>query len=377
MLVCSLPSALLVNPRTGRPRGRARMKIPLGIGRGSGKLVSKFPTMKIITADQVHAALRFPDFIDALQESFAGHYTMPPRQVMLLDEASGSHDAFAMLPSWNDEVIALKAFTYFPGNQPPHRSLYSQIMVFDRSCGEPLGAGGRRQRDLLADRRGFGAGVAVSFPPGFGNAAFARHGETGAVPHPRPCQRPPAEKGAHLGPLAGQGGLSGRNDEREIPALEFDVAADLATACGQADIVVCATGSTEILVRGEWIRPGTHTDFLGNHHATKRECDTAMVTRSRVFVDTTGQLFQGSGRDPRAGGRRGFLDGSSGGRIVRSLPWKRARTAKRRGDHALQIRRLRARRSVWSGQRVACGWIIGRQQVATRSRSLKRWISRL
>ena len=63
---------------------------------------------------------------------------MPPRQVMLLDEASGSHDAFAMLPSWNDEVIALKAFTYFPENQPPHRTLYSQILVFDRKCGEPL-----------------------------------------------------------------------------------------------------------------------------------------------------------------------------------------------------------------------------------------------
>jgi hypothetical protein len=71
--------------------------------------------MKVITADQVHAALRFPDFIDALGAAFAGHHSMPPRQVMLLDEASGSHDAFAMLPSWNDEVIALKAFTYFPG----------------------------------------------------------------------------------------------------------------------------------------------------------------------------------------------------------------------------------------------------------------------
>lgn len=35
----------------------------------------------------------------------AAPHTMPPRQVLLLDPASGSHDAFAMLPSWNDEVI--------------------------------------------------------------------------------------------------------------------------------------------------------------------------------------------------------------------------------------------------------------------------------
>ncbi len=73
------------------------------------------------------------------------------------------------------------------------------------------------------------------------------------------------------------------------------MATDLRAACGQADIVVCATGSQEILVRGEWIRPGTHTDFLGNHHATQRECDTAMVTRSRVFVDTRANCFKEAG----------------------------------------------------------------------------------
>ena len=95
--------------------------------------------MKIITAAEVHSALRYPEFIDALQAAFAGRYMMPPRQVLLLDEASGHHDAFAMLPSWNDEVIALKAFTYFPDNKPPRQTLYSQIMLFDRQGGEPCG----------------------------------------------------------------------------------------------------------------------------------------------------------------------------------------------------------------------------------------------
>jgi ornithine cyclodeaminase/alanine dehydrogenase-like protein (mu-crystallin family) len=71
-------------------------------------------------------------------------------------------------------------------------------------------------------------------------------------------------------------------------AVEQGVTA--AVAAGEAP-----TGSTEILVRGEWIRPGTHTDFLGNHHATKRECDTAMVTRSRVFVDTRVNCFKEAG----------------------------------------------------------------------------------
>ncbi len=251
--------------------------------------------MRIITADEVHAALRYPDFIDSLQHAFGGHFTMPPRQVMLLDEASGSHDAFAMLPSWNDQVIALKAFTYFPDNRSPHRTLYSQILLFDRKVGEPL---------ALVD------GVSVTCWRTSGVSALAS----------RFLSRPDSETLLLLGtgklaPFLIHAHASirplkkvliwGRSPEKaasimetmagELPALEFAVATDLAAACALADIVVCATGSTEILVRGEWIRPGTHTDFLGNHHATKRECDTTMVTRSRVFVDTRANCFKEAG----------------------------------------------------------------------------------
>lgn len=251
--------------------------------------------MKVITADQVHAALRFPDFIDSLYGAFAGRYTMPPRQVMLLDEGSGAHDAFAMLPSWNEEVIALKAFTYFPDNPPPRQTLYSQIMLFDRQGGEPL---------ALVD------GVSVTCYRTAGVSALAS----------RLLSRP--ESATLL--LLGTGKLApflirahasvrpltkvliwGRSSEKsetlaesagsEFPSIEFQTVTDLPEACGQADIVVCATGSEDILVRGEWISPGTHTDFLGNHHATKRECDTDMVTRSRVFVDTRANCFKEAG----------------------------------------------------------------------------------
>ena len=251
--------------------------------------------MKVITADQVHAALRYPDFIDALQLAFAGDFTMPPRQVMLLDEASGSHDAFAMLPSWNDEVIALKAFTYFPENQAPHRTLYSQILVFDRKCGEPL---------ALVD------GVSVTCWRTAGVSALAS----------RFLSRPDSETLLLLGtgklaPFLIRAHASvralkkvliwGRSGEKaealgaamkdEFPEISFQAVSDLPEACGLADILVSATSSTEILVQGDWIRPGTHVDFLGNHHATKRECDTPMVLQSRVFVDTRANCFKEAG----------------------------------------------------------------------------------
>ena len=46
---------------------------------------------------------------------------------------------------------------------------------------------------------------------------------------------------------------------------------------------------------GEWVRPGTHTDFIGNHHATCRECDTALVLKSKVYADSRVNAFKEAG----------------------------------------------------------------------------------
>ena len=95
--------------------------------------------MQIISEEQVHQALSYPALVDALQEAYAGSFNMPPRQVFLLDDDESNHDAFAVLPSWNENLIGVKAFTYFPENPgPEYKSLYSKIMLFDRKHGEPL-----------------------------------------------------------------------------------------------------------------------------------------------------------------------------------------------------------------------------------------------
>ena len=50
-----------------------------------------------------------------------------------------SHDVFALLPAWRDDVVGVKAFTYLPGNAAKDRDiLYSNILLFDRESGAPL-----------------------------------------------------------------------------------------------------------------------------------------------------------------------------------------------------------------------------------------------
>ena len=252
--------------------------------------------MKIISAEEVHAALSYPALIDELQEAYGGEFNMPPRQVFMLDDKDDNTNAFAVLPSWNDQIIGVKAFTYFPDNPgPEYKSLYSKIMLFDRAHGEPL---------ALVD------GTSVTFWRTAGISGLAT--------------RLLAREDSESMLLLGTGNLApymikanasvrnlkkiavwGRSPEKaekviqdvsgEFGDIEFSVAGDLESACGEADIIVAATGSHEPLVKGDWVQPGTHTDFIGNHHATKRECDTAMVTKSKVYADSRVNAFKEAG----------------------------------------------------------------------------------
>ncbi|GIS71640.1 MAG: hypothetical protein CM1200mP10_12170 [Candidatus Neomarinimicrobiota bacterium] len=50
------------------------------------KIFKKIDNVRIISAEEVHEALKYPDFVNILKEAYAGSYTMPPRKVFLLEE---------------------------------------------------------------------------------------------------------------------------------------------------------------------------------------------------------------------------------------------------------------------------------------------------
>lgn len=252
--------------------------------------------MKTISAEEVHEALSYPALVDSLQDAFSKEFSMPPRTVFSLDDLDSNHDAFALLPSWNDRLIAVKAFTYFPDNpKPEYKSLYSKILLFDREHGEPLalvdgtsvtfwrtaGISGLATRLLARENS------ETMLLLGTGNLAPYMIRANASV---RPLKRilvwgrTPANVQSVI-----------EKSSSELPDISFEAVEDLQAACGDADIIVSATGSHEPLVLGDWVQPGTHTDFIGNHHATKRECDTALVVKSKVYADSRVNCFKEAG----------------------------------------------------------------------------------
>lgn len=67
-----------------------------------------------------------------------------------------------------------------------------------------------------------------------------------------------------------------------LPIRVFETAAQ---AVSGADIICTVTASTVPILHGDWVDPGTHVNAVGACRAADRELDTALVERSRFYVD--------------------------------------------------------------------------------------------
>ncbi|WP_145104628.1 ornithine cyclodeaminase family protein [Cereibacter sediminicola] len=61
---------------------------------------------------------------------------------------------------------------------------------------------------------------------------------------------------------------------------------DLEGAVRAADIICTATMSHDPVVKGAWLKPGTHLDLIGAYRPDMREVDDEAIRRATLFVDS-------------------------------------------------------------------------------------------
>ena len=252
--------------------------------------------MQIIDKSQIDNALDFNTLLIAMRQGFAQDFGMPKRNVYELDESNLSHDAFAVLPAWNEHVIGVKAFTYFPKNsQVGYESLYSKIMLFSREHGEPLAlVDGTRitlwrtatvsalasyylSRENSQHLVFFGSGNLAEYMI---RAHLSVRNFTRVTLIARNQEKVIALQNRLKTAFVNIDVVIGKSDESTIHS---------------ADVISCATGSAAPLFDGNWLKPGTHVDLIGNHHSEARECDSKTITRSRVYVDSRANVLSEAG----------------------------------------------------------------------------------
>jgi ornithine cyclodeaminase len=72
---------------------------------------------------------------------------------------------------------------------------------------------------------------------------------------------------------------------RDKFGAKASVAASAKDAVSGADVICTTTSATEPVLLGEWLSPGAHVNAVGTSQPHARELDSAVVVRSKLYVD--------------------------------------------------------------------------------------------
>lgn len=251
--------------------------------------------MLTLSAAEIAARLPWPRLIDALAAGLARDGTLaitsPPRHY---HHPEASNDILLIMPAWNDRFMGIKAAGIFPDNPARGAEFVAEAyLLIDRHSGRVVAL---LDGIELTNRRTAAASALAARSLAradaetllvIGTGSLARHA---AAAHAavRPYRRilvwgrNPERAAAMAHELAGLG----------LPA---QAAADLAAAAGAADVITCVTSSATPVLRGAWLRPGTHVDLIGAHQPTAREADSDVIAGALLYADVRANVLREAG----------------------------------------------------------------------------------
>jgi ornithine cyclodeaminase/alanine dehydrogenase-like protein (mu-crystallin family) len=240
-------------------------------------------TLRVYSADEVHAALPWAELADALEEAFiAGRTEVPLRHA---HEVQGD-GTLLLMPAWSADALGVKLVTVMPGAAAHGAgTVQASYLLLDRATGAPRAL---IDGEALTLRRTAAASALAAQYLARPDARRLLVVGTGRLaPWLAQAHDALQPELAHVevwgrNADAAEGVVEALRDE----GIDAEVALDLRAAVERADIVSCATTAREPLLRGAWLRPGTHVDLVGGFRRDMREADDAAVMRARIVVDT-------------------------------------------------------------------------------------------
>jgi ornithine cyclodeaminase len=257
--------------------------------------------MQVVSADDLARIFTFPDLIEALRGAFRRGAVVPVRHHHTIDIAGEPAATLLLMPAWDDMAgaradaafIGVKIVAVHPGNAARGRpSVSGAYLLTEGRTGSPLAIIDGQALTLW--RTAAASALAASYLARDDAARLVMVGAGALAPYL-------VEAHASVRPVSGVLVWNRSKARAEAVAASlagksYSVSAtrDLEAAVRAADIVSCATLSSQPLVMGEWLRPGAHLDLVGAFTPAMRECDDAAVTGARLYVDTrNGALKEG------------------------------------------------------------------------------------
>jgi alanine dehydrogenase len=248
-------------------------------------------SLRVYSAAEVHAALPWPALADALEAAFKAAATETPLRHA---HALGGEGTLLMMPAWSPEALGVKVVTVMPGALARGAgTVQASYLLLDRETGVPralidgeaLTLRRTAATSALAARHLARADASRLLIVGGGRLApWMARAHVALNPALNPALQ--AKRLALRVWARREDAARGVAEALCADGLPAQATTDLAQAVAWADIISCATTASEPIVRGQWLREGTHLDLVGGFRRDMREADDAAVARSRVVVDT-------------------------------------------------------------------------------------------
>jgi Predicted ornithine cyclodeaminase, mu-crystallin homolog len=240
----------------------------------------------VLSQREVTALLPMRDCIEVMGRALAavarGEAILPLRTVFRLPNEK---NFFGLMPAFvpSPDSLGAKIITVFPGNHGTHLDSHQgAVLLFDTTTGS---------LQAMLD-----ATAITSIRTAAVSALATRH-----------LARDDADDLAIIG-----SGVQARSHLEAIPLVrrirrvrvwsrdsgrakafaksmsalcEVEVMPTARDAVRDASIICTVTSSREPVLNGEWVAPGAHVNAVGASTPQARELDTALVARSRIFVD--------------------------------------------------------------------------------------------
>ena len=253
--------------------------------------------MRVIERAEVARRLTYEACIPIVRQAMIDFSSGCTRQVLrTIIPLAGGH-LFGIMPGALGETAAFgaKLISVYPENFSRGRQSHQGLVVlFEPGTGEPVcivHAG-----EITAIRTAAASAVATDALARIDacRLAILGYGEQAAT-HARALLKVRRIRAVRVwgrSPERAQAFCRQMNAELGIP---FTTAPTVEEVVEDADIICTVTGAREPILKGAWVRAGTHVNVVGSSFAGPVEVDNDLVVRSRFIADSReGVLHQGA-----------------------------------------------------------------------------------
>ena len=251
--------------------------------------------MKMLNAERVAERLDYEALIEALRSGFAGTGSFPSR-MRLETGTTGDRKLLLVKPAWDDDAAIVKLLTLNEMNRKTALPfIQGVIVVFDQATGTPSCI--MDATELTCRRTAAASALAADYLAVPEAEVLTLIGTGTLAPHMALAHavNRPIRRVNVFGRSPEKAEATAQAIRSANPAIDTRVAADLAKAVGEAQIVCAATSSGTPVVRGAWISDGAHIDLVGSYRPDTRESDDAAIGMARVFVDDRAAAMREAG----------------------------------------------------------------------------------